>query len=269
MTTLIPGRAKWPAFVVLVMNLATICRFHGSARRALLCAAKKMFYDSKHDSFAFFRTLLCPAPDPVDGCARLKVAPRAIVVLHRVRRALLACAVAAAGMGMLPAAHGQGMAASASLERSVKAAFLYKFLGYTDYPPLAFADPAAPLLIGVYGADEMAAELLRIVARRRVQGRAMQVRVVREGEPLAGLHLLFVGGGDAARLRSLLTAGPHGAMLVVSEAENGLENGSVINFKVVEDRVRFDVSLEAADKNGIKLSSRLLTVANVVVKGAP
>ena len=228
-----------------------------------------MFYDSKHGEFTRFRTPLCPAPDPVNGPARLRAGPRAIVVLHGVRRAVLVCAVAAAGIGMVPVAHGQAMSDPASLERSVKAAFLYKFLGYTDYPALAFADPAAPLLMGVYGADEMAAELSRIVARRSVQGRAMQVRVVREGEPLAGLHLLFVGGGDAARLRSLLTAGPHGAMLVVSEAENGLENGSVINFKVVEDRVRFDVSLEAADKNGIKLSSRLLTVANVVVKGAP
>lgn len=172
---------------------------------------------------------------------------------------------------MLSAARSQGpgSAAPASLERSVKAAFLYKFLGYTDFPVLSFADPAAPLHIGVSGADDLAAELSRMVAGRNVQGRGMQVRVVREGDPLAGLHLLFVGGGDVARLRAVLKAGPHGAMLVVSEAENALQNGSVINFKVIEDRVRFDVSLDAADKNSIKLSSRLLTVANQVVKGAP
>ena len=164
---------------------------------------------------------------------------------------------------------GPGAVAPGSLERSVKAAFLYKFLGYTDFPVLAFTDPAAPLLIGVFGADELAAELSMMVAGRNVQGRGMQVRVVREGDPLAGLHLLFVGGGDVARLRAVLKAGPQGAMLVVSEAENGLHHGSVINFKVIEDRVRFDVSLDAADRHSIKLSSRLLTVANVVVKGAP
>ena len=55
-------------------------------------------------------------------------------------------------------------------------------------------------------------------------------------------------------------------MLVVSEAGDGLQQGSVINFRVVDERVRFDVSLEAADKNSIKLSSRLLSVANVVHK---
>ena len=55
----------------------------------------------------------------------------------------------------------------------------------------------------------------------------------------------------------------------MSEAENGLQMGSVINFKVVDERVRFDVSLEAAERNSVKLSSRLLTVANQVHKGAP
>ncbi len=83
------------------------------------------------------------------------------------------------------------------------------------------------------------------------------------------MHLLFVGGADAARLRSLLRSLQPGPMLLVSEAENGLQQGSVINFKVVEERVRFDVSLEAADRHQVKLSSRLLTVANHVHKGAP
>jgi hypothetical protein len=57
-------------------------------------------------------------------------------------------------------------------------------------------------------------------------------------------------------------------MLVVTECENGLQIGSVINFRIVDERVRFDVALDAAERNGIKLSSRLLTVANRVQKGA-
>ena len=189
----------------------------------------------------------------------------------RVRRQLLAYAAAAGALGMLPAARvlGQGTAQPASLERRVKAAFLYKFLGYTDFPPATFADPAAPLVIGVMAADELAAELAKIVAGRQVQARPVSVKVVRDGESLAGLHLLFVGGADAARLRNALKGAPASAMLVVSESEQGLQQGSVINFKVIEDRVRFDVSLDAADRNSIKLSSRLLTVANQVHKGTP
>jgi hypothetical protein len=158
---------------------------------------------------------------------------------------------------------------AAMLERSVKAAFLYKFLGYAEFAPSAFADAATPLTIGVAGADELAAELGRIVAGRSVQGRSVVVKTLRENEAPNGVHLLFVGGEDSARLRSILKAGVPQRMLIVTESENGLQNGSVINFKIVEQRVRFDVSLEAADRNSVKLSSRLLTVANHVHKGAP
>jgi hypothetical protein len=58
------------------------------------------------------------------------------------------------------------------------------------------------------------------------------------------------------------------ALLVVTECDSGLQQGSVINFRIVEEHVRFDVSLDAAEKNNVKLSSRLLTVANRVQKGA-
>ena len=181
---------------------------------------------------------------------------------------LLACtAVCAAPWTPLHAAEAQG--AGAALERNVKAAFLYKFLGYAEFPPTAFVDANAPVVIGVVGADEMAAELGRIVSGRTVNNRPVVVKSLRESEAPTGVHLLFVGGADNARVARVLRGAQPSPTLVVSESENGLQLGSVINFKIIDDRVRFDVSLEAADKNNVKLSSRLLTVANHVVKGAP
>ncbi len=159
--------------------------------------------------------------------------------------------------------------ATAGMERKVKAAFLYKFLGYTEFPPSAFADAASPVVIGVVEADELAQELARIVSGRTVLGRSIAVKSFRENEAPAGIQLLFVGGSAGSRLRTVLKAAQPAPMLVVTEAENGLRQGSVINFKIVDERVRFDISLEAADKNSVKLSSRLLTVANHVHKGTP
>jgi hypothetical protein len=78
---------------------------------------------------------------------------------------------------------------------------------------------------------------------------------------------LFVGGSDRDRVGRLVRQAA-GALLVVTECEDGLQLGSVINFRIVDERVRFDVSHDAAERNGIKLSSRLLTVANRVQKGA-
>ena len=182
----------------------------------------------------------------------------------------LACAAAhltlLVGSAVLPApAQAQGSNPLA-LERRVKAAFLYKFLAYAEFPASAFGDSAAPVTIGVVGSDEMAAELVRVVAGRQALGRPIQVRNLREGELGAPVHLLFVAGNDNVRAARILRGAP-GALMPVTECELGLQYGSVINFRIIEDRVRFDVSLDSAEKNNVKLSSRLLTVANRVVKG--
>jgi hypothetical protein len=183
------------------------------------------------------------------------------------RRALL-CAVLACA-ALLAGAPALAQPGDAALERSVKAAFLYKFLGYTEYPASAFSDPAAPVVIGVVGSEEMAAELARIVAGRSVNNRPIVVKQWRDGETGGAVHLLFVAGADCARAARALRQAAPGPTLLVTECGSGLQAGSIINFKIVEERVRFDVSLDAADKNNIKLSSRLLTVANHVSKGAP
>jgi uncharacterized protein DUF4154 len=174
---------------------------------------------------------------------------------------------------MLPLLAGVGLparaaaeAAASALERRVKAAFLYKFLGYADFAAQSFADATTPLSIGVVGADDMAAELTRIAAGRMVAGRAITVRALREQDVAQPLHVLFVAGQDDARAARLLRAA--NALLTVTECDDGLQTGSVINFTIVDERVRFDVSLDAAEKKNVKLSSRLLTVANRVQKGA-
>jgi YfiR/HmsC-like len=180
---------------------------------------------------------------------------------------LLCGAVLCGELGLLPTARADNAATSPALERRVKAAFLYKFLGYAEFPAGAFADAASPVTIGVVGADELAAELARIVGGRTVNNRPILVRVLRETELGAAVQLLFIGGHDSAKVGRLVRAAG-GALLIVTECEGGLQQGSTINFRIVDERVRFDVALDAAERNGIKLSSRLLTVANRVQKGA-
>ena len=181
--------------------------------------------------------------------------------------ALLCAAALFGGLGLAPPARADNAAASAALERRVKAAFLYKFLGYAEFPAGAFADAASPVVIGVAGADDLAAELARIVSGRTINNRPIVVRVLREHELGMPVHLLFLGGFDTGKVGRMVRASSN-ALLVVTECEGGLQQGSAINFRIVDERVRFDVALDAAERNGIKLSSRLLTVANRVQKGA-
>jgi len=159
------------------------------------------------------------------------------------------------------AAVDQDLAAS---ERSVKAAYLYKFLGYVEWPASAFASPDAPITIGIMGAEDVAAELGAIVASRTIDNRPVVVRRLREGESLAGVHVVFVGRGDAGRVRELARSARDRGVLVVTESTGALDVGSMINFVVDEGRVRFEIAPSNAERAGVKLSSRLLAVAQAV-----
>ncbi|MES2299187.1 MAG: YfiR family protein [Pseudomonadota bacterium] len=195
-------------------------------------------------------------------------AARPAALARALARALLALAVAGASLSAAPPALAQA-AQSGALERSVKAAFLYKFLAYAQFAPSAFADAEAPVTIGVLGADEMASELSRVVAGRKIERRAIAVRALREGDPLEGVQLLFLAGADEARVAAQLRGAAHHALLTVTQTDSGLQDGSVINFRIIDERVRFEVSLEAAARNGVALSSRLLSVAYLVARRAP
>ena len=146
---------------------------------------------------------------------------------------------------------------------SVKAAFLCKFAGYVEWPRAAAAD-ASPLTIGVLGSAEMADELARITAGRTVNQRPVHVRQLSEGESLEGLQILFIGTDGGESLAASLHPALGLPILTVTDAPGALTSGSMINFTVDRDRVRFEVSLPAAERGRLKLSSRLLAVAQRV-----
>lgn len=168
---------------------------------------------------------------------------------------------------LLAAAGTAGAQVEQASEAQVKAAYLYQFGGFIEWPPQAFSGPDGAFVIGLIGADAMAAELEQIVATRVVQGRQVVVRRLHAGEPLAGLQVLFVGGAAAGRLPEILAAAKGAPLLVVTESEDALAQGSIINFVAVGNRVRFDVALPAAERSRLRISSRLLGVARRVVQG--
>jgi hypothetical protein len=146
-------------------------------------------------------------------------------------------------------------------EQRIKAAFLYKFLSYIEWPPGALRSGTAPVVLGVLGDDEMADALQSIVAKRRIGQHPLEVRRVNESNALDGVHLLFVGDDESKALARLAPDAQQRSVLLVTDFDHALDEGSVINLVVVDDRVRFEVSLEAAERSRLKLSSRMLAVA--------
>lgn len=160
-------------------------------------------------------------------------------------------------------AHASGPDAGATPEYRVKAAFVYKFGDYVQWPADAFARADSPVVFGVLGSDALADELARLSAGRTLGGRDVVVRKLVAGEAWAGLHVVFVGGEDATRVAAALAAGAGRPVLTVTEARSGA--AGMINFVVVADKVRFDVALPPAEAARLKISSRLLAVARRVL----
>jgi hypothetical protein len=159
--------------------------------------------------------------------------------------------------------------ASAAVARQVKAAYLYKFGNYVEWPGSAFVRPDSPIVIGVAGDDALAASLARVIVGKRIQGRGLEVRRVDVGQRMTGVHILFVGRMDADSLAGVVHATRGQPVLVVSDAAQAAALDSMVSFVVVDQRLRFKVALEPVASNGLKLSALMLTVAYQVKREAP
>jgi hypothetical protein len=187
-----------------------------------------------------------------------------MMTAHSLSRLVLCLALAFA---QWLAAAGTAWAQPAPIaESAVKAAFLYKFAGFVEWPPGTFTRPEQPLVIAVSGDDEVGSDLEQLVAGRTLEGRPVSVRKLPEMGPAPVPHVLFLGSRREARLRDAIEAAP-GPVLVVTEQAGALRMGSVINFSTEAERLRFSVSLTSAEARKLKLSARLLAMAQVVVEG--
>jgi hypothetical protein len=158
-------------------------------------------------------------------------------------------------LGALPAAQVFAQRESYSPD-SVKAAFLYHFAGYVEWPPESLQKDA--LVIGVIGAPVIAAELRRILPGRTIQSLPLKVRELDGPEDLVNVDIVYVGRQHSNLLSRL---DKQQRLLVVSDVDDGLDRGAVINFVEREQRIRFEISLRMAERMGLKLSSRLLAAA--------
>lgn len=154
------------------------------------------------------------------------------------------------------------------IEWQVKAAYLYKFGSYIEWPSSTFQSPDSPLRIGIIGADAIADELQKIVAGRSINGRSVAVRKMQRGDPVSGLNILFIGSSNTGQLAETLAAVKGLPILTVTESDDGLTIGSMINFVVVNGKLRFEVAPKAATSGNLAISARLLAVAYKVVPGS-
>jgi hypothetical protein len=145
-------------------------------------------------------------------------------------------------------------------EYQVKAAFLYNFGKFVEWPTNDFAATNAPLLIGVYGENPFGNDLATVVQGRNIDGHPVIARTVSLNE-LKGCQILFIASSEQKNIGKILGALDGAGVLTVTENMNPFQSGIMINFILQDDRIRFEIDNTAAEKVGLKLSSKLLMLA--------
>lgn len=151
-----------------------------------------------------------------------------------------------------------------SAEYRLKAAFLFNFVQFVEWPSSAFADDRAPLVICVVGSDPFGDALDQTVEGESVDGRRIVARRAGDRESLDACHLLFVSRSEQTRLPTVLQSmGSAAPVLTVSDIDGFVGEGGTIGFFLDRKRIRFEISPSQAHRRGLKLSSQLLGLGRV------
>lgn len=156
--------------------------------------------------------------------------------------------------------------AQAANEYEVKAAFLYKFASFVEWPP---ESANTPLCIAVVGQDPFGAALDEVVKGKSINGRAFLIRRFKSGQDAAACHIVFISASEKSRVRSILDRLQGISILTVSDIPGFCQGGGMIDFELLDQKIRFEVNPEAAERAGLRVSSKLLAVAKIVREGRP
>jgi hypothetical protein len=149
-------------------------------------------------------------------------------------------------------------------EDQVKAAFLLNFGRFVEWPAKAFADQTEPFRICVSGATDVANALGVLTIGQKLHGRGISIHLIDHHQPLKQCHMLFIGNVTAKDSKALLAEAKGTYVFTVTNEKNFLDNGSMVGLVNTDNRISFEINQQLAEDAGLKISSRLLSLAKVV-----
>ncbi len=147
----------------------------------------------------------------------------------------------------------------------VKAAGLYNFARFVQWPVEAFPDTGREIVIGILGDDPFDDILPRTIAGKTVNGRELSIRHFRELDDIDSCHILFISS-DCSDLDQILTHTQGMKFLTVGETEGFASHGGMIGFVIRDNKIRCEINTNAAERSGLKISPKLLNVATIVTE---
>jgi len=154
--------------------------------------------------------------------------------------------------------------AESSTEYQLKAAFLLNFAKFVEWPANVFQDAKAPITVCIFGHDPFGSALDEIMRGKQINNRELLARRVNEPAELKNCQVVFVSENDGKRLPEILNRLNGANALVVGEAGDFAEHGGSVQFFLENNRVRFAVNVDAVQRAGLTVSSKLLVLAKIV-----
>jgi hypothetical protein len=146
-------------------------------------------------------------------------------------------------------------------EYDLKAAFLFNFAKFVEWPPEAFAETNSPIVIGILGKNVFGDTLEKIINNRKVNNRGFEFRHFDSTSETTNCQILFVSSSEKNDFAKIVSALHNASVLTVSEADGFLKAGGMVNFLIEGKNIRFQISDEAAKKARLNISSKLLSLA--------
>jgi hypothetical protein len=149
----------------------------------------------------------------------------------------------------------------------VKAFFLYNFTRYVEWPSQKFNSPTDPIVICILGQNPFGNALEQAIHGKALEvSRTVVVRQISDIQPQCNCHILFVSASERKHFRSSTGVIRGSGILTVSETEGFAHDGGVINFRLEDGKVRFEINVDAAGQEQLRISSKLLSLARIVKK---
>lgn len=146
-------------------------------------------------------------------------------------------------------------------EYKIKAAYLFNFAKFVEWPESSFPDSSETIKIGILGQDPFLETLNQTVAGKTVKGRKFTVRRFKKVQDLEFCHILFISASERRRLPQIIRKIKGSSTLTVSEVNNFIDSGGIIRLLNKDNKVRFEIGLPAAQQADLKISSRVLRLA--------
>ncbi len=180
------------------------------------------------------------------------------------KRVLVALLLLLAVYPLVAAKAAGGDKPSTLSEQQVKAAFLFNFIKFVEWPASAFADRNSPLVIGIIGDDPVGRELAQSFQNKSINGRDLVLRQLAWPGEIRGVHILLLCASEAKSASAVLAGIKGIPVLTIGETDRFGRQGGIINFYIEENKVRFEINIDAAEKARLKISSQLLSLAKII-----